>query len=65
MEQIREYLPFLIPIILIELALIVAALIDWAKRPKTRGSKWLWLAIILLVQWIGPIAYFVYGREEA
>ena len=65
MEQIREYLPFLIPIIAIQLTLVVVALIDWMKRPETRGPKWLWLVLILFVQWIGPIAYFVYGREEA
>jgi hypothetical protein len=65
MEFIKDNLVLFIPIIVIQLTLMVAALIDWAKRPHTRGSKWLWLAIILLVQWIGPIAYFVYGREEA
>ncbi|MCB8945316.1 MAG: PLDc_N domain-containing protein [Ardenticatenaceae bacterium] len=64
MEQIREYLPFLIPIVMIQIALIVAALWDWVKRPQTRGPKWLWLILILFVQWLGPIAYFVFGREE-
>jgi hypothetical protein len=64
MEQIREYLPLLIPIIIIQLALVVAALLDWVKRPQTRGPKWLWLILILFVQWLGPIAYFVFGREE-
>ena len=64
MEQLKEYLPLLIPIIILQLALAIAALLDWAKRPQTRGPKWLWLILILFVQWLGPIAYFVFGREE-
>jgi hypothetical protein len=64
MEQIREYLPLLIPIIILQLVLVVVALLDWVKRPHTRGPKWLWLILIIFVQWLGPIAYFVFGREE-
>lgn len=64
MEQVRSLLPFLIPIILLELALIVVALIDLARREHTRGPKWLWALIILFISGIGPIIYFVLGREE-
>ena len=64
MAQIRELLPFLIPILLLQLVLIVVALIDLARRERTRGPKWLWVLIILFVNLIGPIIYFVVGREE-
>jgi hypothetical protein len=64
MEQIRQLLPFLIPILLLQLALIVVALLDLARRERTRGPKWLWVLIIVLVNLIGPILYFVVGREE-
>ena len=64
MEQIRQLLPFLIPIALLQLALLVVALIDLARRERTRGPKWLWVLIILFVNLIGPILYFVFGREE-
>jgi hypothetical protein len=64
MEQVRALLPFLIPVILLELALIAVALIDLAQRERTRGPKWLWVIIILAVSGIGPIIYFVLGREE-
>jgi hypothetical protein len=64
MEQIREMLPFLIPVILLQLALLVAALVDLARRERTRGPKWLWVLIILFVSLIGPILYFTLGREE-
>ena len=64
MDQIRQLLPFLIPIALLQLALMVVALIDLARRERTRGPKWLWVLIILFVNLIGPIVYFVFGREE-
>jgi hypothetical protein len=64
-EQLRQFLPLLIPILVIQLGLIVAALIDLARRPVTRGPKWLWVVVILFVNFIGPIIYFLVGREEA
>ena len=65
LQQIKDYLPLLIPIILIELGLIIGALVDLIRRPKVRGPKWMWVLIILIVNFIGPIIYFVVGREEA
>jgi Phospholipase_D-nuclease N-terminal len=64
MEQVRQLLPFLIPIVLIQLGLMVVALVDLARRARTRGPKWLWVLVIVFVNWIGPIVYFVLGREE-
>lgn len=64
LDQLREFLPFLIPLILIQVALLTAALLDLRKQPRTRGPKWLWVILILFVQMLGPIAYFVFGREE-
>jgi hypothetical protein len=64
MEFIRQYLPLLIPVILIQLALIIAALVDLYHRAHTRGPKWVWALVILLINIIGPIVYFVVGRKE-
>ncbi|MCW5865385.1 MAG: PLDc_N domain-containing protein [Anaerolineae bacterium] len=64
MELIRPYLPFLIPIVLLQLLLIVVALVDLVRRPKVNGPKWVWVVIILLINFIGPIAYFLVGRRE-
>jgi hypothetical protein len=64
MDIVRQILPFLIPILLLQLALIVVALIDLARRERTRGPKWAWVLIIVLINFIGPIIYFVLGREE-
>ena len=64
MEQVRQLLPYLIPIILLQLALMATALVDLVRRERTRGPKWVWALIIVFVNLIGPIIYLVLGREE-
>ena len=63
-QEILPFLPLLIPIFLVQIALIVIALWDLWKREATRGPKWLWVLVILLVNFIGPIIYLVVGRED-
>ncbi|MCA9935074.1 MAG: PLDc_N domain-containing protein [Ardenticatenaceae bacterium] len=65
MEQLRELIPLLIPLVVVQLLLMVTALIDLSKRPSTRGPKWAWALVIIFVNIIGPIIYFVLGREDA
>jgi uncharacterized membrane protein YhaH (DUF805 family) len=64
MEIIKQYLPLLVPVVLIELALMITALVDLIRRAQTRGPKWIWALVIVLVNFIGPIIYFVAGRKE-
>jgi hypothetical protein len=64
MELIKQYLPLLIPVVLIELTLLIAALVDLVRRAQTRGPKWVWALIIVLINFIGPILYFVAGRKD-
>ncbi len=64
MDFLMQYLPLLIPLLLIQLGLMIFAIIDLLKRNKTRGPKWVWALVILFVNFIGPIIYFVIGREE-
>ena len=61
---LMKYLPLLIPVVVIELALMIAALIDLIRRPLTNGPRWMWVLIIVLVNFFGPIIYFVAGRKE-
>ncbi len=63
MNELIEYLPFLIPVILVELALAITALVHVLKHPYYRfGSKAFWIVIVLLIQIIGPVTYFAFGR---
>jgi len=64
MEKFLEYLPFLIPVLLIQLILMVVALLDLIRREKTRGPKWVWVLVILFVNLLGPILYFLFGRDN-
>jgi len=64
-DAIKDALPFLIPILVIQLALLVFALVDLVKRKRVKGgNKILWGAIIILIDIIGPIIYLLFGREE-
>jgi DMSO reductase anchor subunit len=65
MEIIQKYLPLLVPLIVIQLGLMIFALVDILRREKTRGPKWLWIVVVVLGEMIGPILYFVVGREES
>jgi len=64
MNELRDLFPFLVPLFLVQLALIVFAVLDLRQRPSTRGPKWMWLLIILFVNLLGPIAYFAVGRGD-
>lgn len=66
LESIQEYLPFLIPLVIAEFALAMTALIHVLKHPNYRfGNKVMWIVIVLLIQIIGPVVYFLIGRGEA
>jgi hypothetical protein len=65
MEKLTQLLPYLIPIVLLQLTLMVVALVDLIRREKTRWlPKWGWALVIILGELIGPIIYFIFGREE-
>lgn len=65
MEKVIEYLPFLLPIVLVELALMVTALVHVFRHKKYRfGNRILWIVVVVAIQIIGPIIYFTVGRGE-
>jgi hypothetical protein len=63
-DLLKTLLPFLVPIVLLEVALLVIALLDLIRREQTRGPKWAWVLVVVLINIIGPIAYLLFGREE-
>jgi hypothetical protein len=65
LEQLIEFLPYLIPVILLELILLIVAVVDLIRRENVRYlPKWAWALIVVFIQIIGPIVYFIIGREE-
>jgi hypothetical protein len=64
-QVIKEMLPFLIPVLLVELVLLVIALLDLVKREHVRGgNKIVWALLIIFVSIIGPAVYLIAGRQE-
>jgi hypothetical protein len=63
---LEEILPLLIPLLVLQLALLIVGLYD-LTRPERRvrgGNKVVWGVVIVLGQLLGPLAYFLFGREE-
>lgn len=64
-DEIFELLPFLIPLIVIELGLLIFALVDLVKREHVRGgNKIVWVLVIVFINFFGPIIYLIFGRQE-
>jgi hypothetical protein len=63
-QMLKDLIPFLIPIFIIQVILWVVALVDLAKREKVKGgSKVVWVIVIILLEILGPILYLVWGRH--
>jgi hypothetical protein len=64
---IQQLLPLLIPLVVLQLALVAVGLYD-LTRPDRRvkgGNKLVWGLLIAFVQFLGPLVYFLLGREDA
>ncbi|NLB20667.1 MAG: PLDc_N domain-containing protein [Clostridium sp.] len=65
MDELREFIPFLIPLLILQLGLQIVALIHVLKHPNYRfGNKTIWIVVVVFGQLIGPIVYFAFGRKE-
>lgn len=61
----KELLITILPLIILQLILTLAALIDLIRRDKvTGGNKLLWALVIIFISTLGPIVYFIFGRKE-
>lgn len=65
--NVQEWLPFLIPLIIAEFTLLAVTIRHILTHENyKRGSRALWLVIAIVgMQFWGPIAYFLLGREES
>lgn len=61
-----EFLPFLIPLAIAEFALLGYTLYHiLSHKHYKRGNRTLWLIItIVLMNFIGPILYFLLGKDD-
>ena len=55
----------LIPFILLDLIMKIAALISISRAERVRGhNKLLWVLVVLLVNMLGWVIWFMAGKEE-
>ncbi len=48
----------------VQIVLLISAIVDLVRRPSSQvrgGPKWAWLPV-LFVNFVGPLAYFAFGR---
>lgn len=67
MPNLNEMLPFLIPLIVVQFILLGYTLYHVLTHDHyKRGSRTLWLIVTIVgMEFIGPILYFLLGKEEA
>ena len=67
LNELTEILPFLIPLVIVELGLLGYTL--WhilTHKTYKRGNRVLWIVIAIVgMQFWGPILYFILGKEDA
>ena len=64
-NNMADYLPILIPLIILQLVLIVLSVRDILKQEQFKfGSRTLWLLISCCISLIGPILYLAFGKED-
>ena len=67
MNELKELLPFLLPLVLIQFGLLGYTFHHiLTHNTYRRGNRTLWLIVtILLMNFVGPILYLLLGQEDA
>ncbi len=67
MKEIQEFLPFLIPIAVLEIVLLIYTLRHILTHSNyRRGNRTIWIIVTLVgMEFIGPILYFLLGKEDS
>lgn len=67
MTEMKEVLPFLIPLAVLELGLLAYTIYHiLTHKTYKRGNRAIWLIVAVVgMQFIGPVLYFLLGKEDA
>ena len=64
-NELKAYWPFLVPLFLVEVVLMIVALLHVLRHRHYRvGNRVVWIVVVVLFQIIGPVAYFAFGRSD-
>ena len=67
MPDIIELLPFLIPLIIVQFILLAVTLRHiFTHNTYKRGNRTIWVIVAIIgMEFIGPILYFLLGKEDS
>jgi len=60
-DLIMRMLPILLPLILLNMTLMIVSIISIVKKPNPMSEKVIWLLIVVFINLIGSVLYFVLG----
>ena len=65
--KLTEFLPFLIPLVVIQFVLLGYTLYHILTHKKYKmGNRAIWLVVsLVLMNYVGPILYFIFGKEDS
>ena len=67
-EELKRWLPLLLPLIVLQYGFMVFAIIDIAKKKATKNLSpliWILISVVFNNLGIGSILYFILGRADA
>ena len=66
MPNLNEMMPLIIPLVIVQFVLLAVTIVHILKHDTyKRGNRILWLVVAIVgMEFIGPILYFVFGKED-
>lgn len=66
MKEVNDFLPLIIPLVVVEFGLLFYTIRHILTHDTyKRGNRTVWLIIAIVgMQFIGPILYFIFGKED-
>jgi hypothetical protein len=65
MQSLVRFIPFLIPLIVLQLGLQIYCIFKLVKdEAMDKTKKIIWLLVVIFCQLLGSIAYLLFGRSK-
>ena len=67
LATLKEFLPFIIPLVIVQFSLLGYTIYHILTHDHyKRGNRTLWMIVAIIgMEFVGPILYFILGKEEA
>ena len=66
MPNVNEMMPLIIPLVIVQFILLAVTIVHILKHDTyKKGNRIIWLIVAVVgMEFIGPILYFVFGKED-